>query len=95
MALPGAIPRLEFLYAWFRDRRYRRWNPKMGAPPAPRSNGWGPGDRTAKAKYEVFAITVNGRNTIGVVSIDLERGVPVWNSITGTGLFTGSIIITL
>jgi hypothetical protein len=36
-----------------------------------------PGDRAAKAKYEVFAITVNGRNTIGVVSVDLERGVPV------------------
>jgi hypothetical protein len=53
----------------------------MGAPPAPRSNGWGPGDRAAKAKYEVFAITVDGRNTIGVVSVDLERGVPVWKSI--------------
>lgn len=55
----------------------------------------GPGDRTAKAKYEVFAITVNGRNTIGVVSVDLERGVPVWKSITGTGLFAGSFIILL
>jgi hypothetical protein len=37
----------------------------------------------ATAKYEVFAITVNG-NTIGVVAVDLERGVPVrkrdcWN----------------
>ena len=40
-------------------------------------------DRVATAKYEVFAITVNGRNTIGVVSVDLERGVPVWNLNTG------------
>ena len=37
----------------------------------------------ATAKHGVFAITVNGRNTIGVVSVDLERGVPVWNLNTG------------
>lgn len=38
----------------------------------------------ATAKYEVFAITVNG-DTMGVVAVDLERGVPVRNVITGTG----------
>jgi hypothetical protein len=32
----------------------------------------------ATAKYEVFVITVNG-DTIGVVPVDLERGVPMWN----------------
>jgi hypothetical protein len=68
-----------------------------GAPEAPRSNGWGcrvigP----ATAKNEVFAITVNGKDTIGViVGVDLERGAPVWNVIAGTGEFTGSFIIIL
>jgi hypothetical protein len=82
MAVPGAIHRLEFLYAWFRDRRYRSENPAMGLLRQRRApTAGGPGDRTAKAKYEVFAITVDGRNTIGVVSVDLERGVPVWKSI--------------
>jgi len=68
----------------------------MGATPqAPRSNGWGDcviGPATAK--YEVFAITVNG-DMAGVVSVDLERGVPVWSLVTGTGLFTGFFVITL
>lgn len=67
------------------------------APEVPRSNGWrgrviGP----ATAKPGGFAITVNGRDTIGViVAVDLERGAPVWNVIAGTGEFTGSFIITL
>jgi hypothetical protein len=68
-----------------------------GAPQAPRSNGRGcrvigP----ATAKNDSFAITVNGSDTIGViVGVDLERGAPVWNVIAGTGMFTGSFIITL
>jgi hypothetical protein len=50
----------------------------------------------ATAKTESFAITVNGRDTIGViVAVDLERGAPVWDVIAGTGEFTGSFIITL
>jgi hypothetical protein len=44
----------------------------------------------ATAKHEGFAITVNGRNTIGVIVVDLERGASVWNVITATGEFTGS-----
>jgi hypothetical protein len=66
-------------------------------PQVPRSNGWrsrviGP----ATAKNDSFAITVNGEDTIGViVAVDLERGAPVWNVIAGTGVFTGSFIITL
>lgn len=32
---------------------------------------------------------------MGVVAVDLERGVPVWNVITGTGLFTGAFLTTL
>jgi hypothetical protein len=68
-----------------------------GAPQAPRSNGGmsrviGP----ATAKNDSFAITVNGEDTIGViVAVDLERGAPVWNVIAGTGVFTGSFVITL
>jgi hypothetical protein len=49
----------------------------------------------ATAKNWGFAITVNGRNTMGVVAVDLERGVRVWNLIAGTGRFTGSFIKTL
>jgi hypothetical protein len=34
----------------------------------------------ATAKPESFAITVNGKDTIGViVAVDLERGAPVWD----------------
>ena len=68
-----------------------------GALQAPRSNGWrnrviGP----AAAKQDSFAITVNGRDTIGViVAVDLERGAPVWNVIAGTGKFASAFVITL
>ena len=49
----------------------------------------------ATAKTGSFAITVNGRDTIGViVAVDLERGAPAWNVIARTGVFTGSFIIT-
>lgn len=71
--------------------------PDEGAPEAPRSNGWtsrviGP----AAAKNDSFAITVNGRDTIGViVAVDLERGATVWRVIAGTGKFTGAFVITL
>ena len=53
------------------------------APEAPRSNGWrGRVIRPATAKTGSFAITVNGRGTIGViVAVDLERGVAVWDAI--------------
>jgi len=50
----------------------------------------------ATAKHEGFAITVNEKDTIGViVGVDLERGAPVWSVIAGSGEFTGSFIITL
>ena len=49
--------------------------PPDAVPPAPRSNGQGCRViRTAKAKDNTFAITVSHR-TIGVVPVDLERGV--------------------
>ena len=49
--------------------------PPNAGPPAPRSNGQGCRViRTAKAKDNTFAITVSHR-TIGVVPVDLERGV--------------------
>jgi hypothetical protein len=66
-------------------------------PEVPRSSGWRirviePGT----AKEDTFAITVNGCDTIGViVSADLERGAPEWKVIAGTGVFTGSFIISL
>lgn len=67
-----------------------------GAPHAPRSNGLrdcviG----AATAKNDIFAITVNG-DAIGViVCVDLERGAPEWKVMGGSGMFTGSFIITL
>ena len=49
--------------------------PPNAVPPAPRSNGQGCRVmRTARAKDNSFAITVSHR-TIGVVPVDLERGV--------------------
>jgi hypothetical protein len=71
--------------------------PHGSAPPAPRSDGWrcrviGP----ATAKSEIFVITVNRDHMIGViVVVDLERGVPEWKVMGGSGMFTGSFIITL
>jgi len=48
--------------------------PKAG-PPAPRSNGQGCRViRTARAKANPFAFTIS-HSTIGVVPVDLERGV--------------------
>ena len=50
--------------------------PPEAAPKAPRSNGQGCRViGTAKTKTQIFGITVNHR-TIGVVPVDLERGVP-------------------
>jgi len=50
--------------------------PLKPSPEAPRSNGQGCRViGTAKAKTDVFGITVNQR-AIGVVPVDLERGVP-------------------
>lgn len=65
------------------------------APEATRSSGWR--SRViglATAKTGNFAITVNGRDTIGViVAVDLERGAPGWDLMAGAGVFTGSFII--
>jgi hypothetical protein len=66
------------------------------APHAPRSNGKrgrviGP----ATAKKGFFAITVSGQMIGVIVFGDLERGVPGWKLIAGSGVFTGSFIITL
>ncbi len=45
------------------------------APPALRSSGWGCRViDAAKAKNEIFAITVNEDTILGVVLVDLERG---------------------
>lgn len=66
------------------------------APHAPRSNGLrGRVIGAATAKNGIFAITVNG-DTIGViVPVDLERDAPEWKVMAGSGMFTGSFIITL
>jgi hypothetical protein len=95
---PGAIRPYDFYVRVLSGSPIPEMEPNdEGAPEAPRSNGRGcrvigP----ATAKNEVFAITVNGKDTIGViVGVDLERGAPVWNVIAGTGEFTGSFIIIL
>ena len=66
------------------------------APQAPRSNGRGSCViGLATAKNEGFAITVNQGHTIGeIVGVDLERGVPECK-MAGSGVVTGSSIITL
>jgi len=95
---PGAIRPYEFYLRVLSGSPIPERQPHHeGAPQAPRSNGRrsrviGP----AAAKHDSFAITVNGRDTIGViVAVDLERGAPVWNVIAGTGKFTGAFVITL
>lgn len=71
--------------------------PDEGAPRVPRSNGSGGRViRAATAKNDLFAITVNAGDTIGViVRVDLERGAPAWNAMAGIGAFTGCFVITL
>lgn len=61
--------------------------PEEGAPPAPRSSGMGCRViGAATAKKEIFAITVNGCDTIGViVGVDLERGAPASSAQQLTG----------
>ena len=51
-------------------------------------------DRAGDSEDWGFAITVNGRNTMGVVAVDLERGVPVWNLMLAPECYTGSFIPT-
>jgi hypothetical protein len=97
-SLPGATPPYDFYLRVLLGSPIPETGPNnSGAPQAPRSSGWG--SRVigpATAKNNSFAITVNGSDTIGViVGVDLERGAPVWNLIAGTGVFTGSFIITL
>ena len=36
-----------------------------------------------------------GDTIMVIVGVDLERGAPEWDVIAGTGVFTGSFIITL
>lgn len=96
-SLPAAIRSSDFYVRVLSGSPIPEMEPNHGvAPQAPRSNGWrgrviGP----AKAKTGVFAITVHGHMIGVIVFVDLERGVPVWNVIAGSGVFTGSFIITL
>jgi hypothetical protein len=95
---PRATPPYDFYLRMLSGSPIPETEPNnSGAPQAPRSSGWG--SRVigpATAKNNSFAITINGSDTIGViVGVDLERGAPVWNLIPGTGVFTGSFIITL
>jgi hypothetical protein len=64
-----------------------------GAPQASRSNGWGSrviGPATAKSDF--FAITVNRQHTIGVVGVDLERGVPEWKGLLEAKAFRDELV---
>jgi hypothetical protein len=97
-SLPGTIRSYDFYLRVLSGSPIPETEPNNeGAPQAPRSNGWGCRvNGPATAKNDSFAITVNGSDTIGViVGVDLERGVPEWNVIAGSGVFTGSFIITL
>ncbi|HEV2839863.1 MAG TPA: hypothetical protein VGW39_00925 [Chthoniobacterales bacterium] len=71
--------------------------PDEDAPQVPRSNGSGGRViRAATAKNDLFAITVNAGDTIGViVRVDLERGAPAWKAMAGIGALTGCFVITL
>ena len=76
-SLPGTIRPYDFYVRVLSGSPIPEREPNHeGAPQAPRSNGCG--GRVigpATAKNDVFAITVNGRDTIGViVAVDLERG---------------------
>ena len=97
-SLPATIRPYDFYVRALSGSPIPEMEPNHGvAPPAPRSNGWrgrviGP----ATAKNDIFVITVNRDHMIGViVVVDLERGVPEWKVIAGSGVFTGSFIITL
>lgn len=97
-SLPGTIRSYHFYLRVLSGSPMPETEPDNDGPPqAPRSNGWG--SRVigpATAKNDSFAITVNGSDAIGVIAgVDLERGAPVWKLIAGTGVFTGSFIITL
>lgn len=97
-SLPLTIRPYDFYVRVLSESPIPEMEPTHGvAPQAPRSNGWrgrviGP----ATAKNDIFVITVNRDHMIGViVVVDLERGVPEWKVIAGSGVFTGSFIITL
>jgi hypothetical protein len=97
-SLPATIRPYDFYLRVLSGSPIPEMEPTHGvAPPAPRSNGWrgrviGP----ATTKSDIFVITVNADHMIGViVVVDLERGVPEWKVIGGSGMFTGSFIITL
>lgn len=97
-SLPGTICPYDFFVRVLSGSPIPALDPKDdGVPPAPRSNGWRCRViELTTAKDETFVITVNGRDTIGViVGVDLERGVPEWKMMAGSGEFTGSFIITL
>lgn len=96
-SLPGAICPYDFYVRVLSGSPIPEMEPKEGCSASAalqRLGGRVIGPATAK--NEGFAITVNGKDTIGViVGVDLECGAPVWNVIAGTGEFTGSFIITL
>jgi len=96
-SLPALIRPNDFYLRVLSESPMPEMEPNHGvAPQASRSSGWrGRVIRPATAKNEVFAITVNGQMIGVIVFVDLERGVPEWNVIVGSGAFTGSFIITL
>lgn len=86
MALPGAIDRLRNSAGALSGSPMPEREPDDGSSASAAlqrlgSRVIGP----ATAKYEVFAITINKRNTIGVVSVDLERGVSAGKSSSRLG----------
>jgi hypothetical protein len=96
-SLPATIRPYDFYLRVLSGSPIPEMEPTHGvAPQAPHSNGWrGRVIRPATAKNEVFAITVNGHMIGVIVFVDLECGVPEWEMIAGSGVFTGSFILTL
>src|SRR2546421_12579727 len=97
-AFTAVRDRMTLMCTCFRGRRYWRWSPTMrvlhkGRAPTAR----GPCERAATAKYEGFAITVSGRDTIGeIVDVDLERGAPdLERDCRDRSVCSGSFILTL
>jgi hypothetical protein len=96
-SLPATIRPYDFYLRVLSESPMPEREPNHGvAPQASRSSGWrGRVIKPAIAKSDIFAITVNGQMIGVIVFVDLERGVPEWKMNAGSGVFTGSFIITL
>lgn len=96
-SLPATIRPYDFYLRVLSESPRPEMDPAHGVTPrASRSSGWrGRVIKPVTAKSDIFAITVNGQMIGVIVFVDLERGVPEWKMNAGSGVFTGSFILTL